>query len=124
MLPSLSKSYIRFASRITERLKNLGFGHGLISLPVSSCSLHYVKSVQIQSFSGPNKENTDQKNLRIWKLFTQCQIYLLFCKYILLIKFYWYFAVRYINLTYTDNLTTVSVISKRYVDLHRIAVLQ
>ena len=37
---------------------------------------HYVEDVQIWSFSGPYSvrmwENTDQKKVRIWTLFTQC----------------------------------------------------
>ena len=59
------------------------------------CIYHCVKSVQIRSFSGPYfpvfgsntdiygrkspysvriQENTDQKKLRIWTLFTQCTV--------------------------------------------------
>ena len=37
-----------------------------------------MKSVQIRSFSDPYsvrmRENTDQKKLRIWTLFTQCKV--------------------------------------------------
>ena len=66
----------------------------VLNTPLIQKNIHYVKSVQIRSFSspyfplfwlntgkyGPEKspyfnwilESTDQKNLRIWTLFTQC----------------------------------------------------